>query len=52
MVITVEIYQQIRKLRLDGQSQRQIAKILGVSRNTVKKYWEGEAVVTPPQIST
>ncbi len=44
MVITVEIYQQIRRLRLDGQSQRQIARILGVSRNTVKKYWEGEAV--------
>ena len=44
MVITVEIYQQIRKFHLEGKSQRQIAKILGISRNTVKKYWEGEAV--------
>ena len=25
-------------------SQRNVAKILGVSRNTVKKYWEGQTV--------
>lgn len=41
MVITVDIYKEIRKRKLDGQSQRGIARALGISRNTVKKYWEG-----------
>ena len=44
MVITVEIYKEIRKLRLSGLSQRRIADTLGISRNTVKKYWDGEQV--------
>ena len=44
MVITVEIYKEIRKLRLEGLSQRRIADTLGISRNTVKKYWDGEQV--------
>lgn len=44
MVITVEIYKQIRKMRLDGMSQRQIAAVLHISRNTVKKYWDGDSV--------
>ena len=44
MVITVEIYKQIRKMRLDGMSQRQIAATLHISRNTVKKYWDGGSV--------
>ena len=37
MVITVEIYKEIRKLRLEGLSQRKIADKLGISRNTVSK---------------
>ena len=41
MVITLEIYKEIRRLRLDGMSQRQIAGVLHISRNTVKKYWDG-----------
>ena len=44
VVITVEIYKQIRKMRLDGMSQRQIAAVLRISRNTVKKYWDGDSV--------
>ena len=44
MVITVELYQQIRQLRLAGHSQRQIASLLHISRNTVRKYWDGDAV--------
>ena len=44
MVITVEIYKQIRKMRLEGMSQRQIAAVLHISRNTVKKYWDGDSV--------
>ena len=44
MVIAVEIYKQIRKMRLDGMSQRQIAATLHISRNTVKKYWDGDSV--------
>ena len=44
MVITVEIYKQIHKMRLDGMSQRQIAAVLRISRNTVKKYWDDDSV--------
>ncbi len=44
MVITVEIYKEIRKKRLEGMSQRQIAAALHISRNTVKKYWDGNSV--------
>lgn len=40
----MEIYKQIRKMRLDGMSQRHIAAVLHISRNTVKKYWEGDSV--------
>lgn len=31
-------------MRLDGMSQRQIAAVLHISRNTVKKYWDGNCV--------
>ena len=44
MVITLELYKEIRKKRLNGMSQRQIAAALHISRNTVKKYWDGENV--------
>ena len=41
----METYKQIRKLQNDGvTSQRQAARLLGVSRNTVRKYWEGDKV--------
>ncbi|MGO5030211.1 helix-turn-helix domain-containing protein [Candidatus Agathobaculum pullicola] len=40
----MEIYKQIRKMRLQGMGQRQIATSLQISRNTVKKYWEGDSV--------
>ena len=45
VAIEVDIYEQIRHLHEHGgHSQRAIAKILGVSRNTVKKYHEGARV--------
>lgn len=44
MVIEVEIYRDIRKLSIDGMSQRAIAEKLGISRQTVKKYCEGETI--------
>ena len=44
MVITVNIYKEIRQRRLKGESQRSIARVLGISRNTVKKYCEGATV--------
>lgn len=31
-------------MRLGGTSQRQIAATLHISRNTVKKYWDGDSV--------
>lgn len=44
MVITVKDYKQIRKMYLSGISQREIARQLHISRNTVAKYCEGNAV--------
>ncbi len=44
MVITMKDYDEIRKRYLAGESQRKIAKSLGISRNTVAKYCEGAAV--------
>ena len=40
----MDIYREIRRLRLDGVSQRQIAAQMHISRNTVKKYWDGDTV--------
>ena len=45
MAIAVEIYEEIRRCReIYGYGQRQTARLLKISRNTVKKYWEGTAV--------
>ncbi|NLU24008.1 MAG: IS21 family transposase [Clostridiales bacterium] len=45
MVTTVDVYKEIRRLQLEGvTSQRQVTKTLGISRNTVKKYWNGDSV--------
>ena len=44
MVITVDDYEHIRKHYLNGESQRSIARSLGISRNTVAKYCKGAAV--------
>ncbi|RNC62904.1 MAG: hypothetical protein AWM53_01830 [Candidatus Dichloromethanomonas elyunquensis] len=45
MSIEVELYEKIRYLHeQEGKSQREISKILGVSRNTVNKYYEGSQV--------
>jgi len=43
--IEVELYEKIRHLHEhEGKSQRAISKMLGVSRNTVKKYCDGSHV--------
>ena len=45
MVTSVDVYKEIRRLQLEGiTSQKAAAKRLGISRNTVQKYWEGNAV--------
>ena len=44
VVITVKDYGEIRRRYLRGESQRQIAKAMHISRNTVAKYCAGEAV--------
>ena len=45
VVTSVDVYKSIRALQLEGvTSQRAAAKILGVARNTVRKYWNGDAV--------
>ena len=41
----MEIYEKIRYYHEHTDySQRKVAQMLGVSRNTVKKYWEGQSV--------
>ena len=44
MVVTMQDYDEIRRRFNAGESQRHIAKTMGISRNTVKKYCEGNAV--------
>ena len=45
VAIDLDIYEKIRHMHVhEGISQRKIAKILGISRNTVKKYCEGTQV--------
>ena len=45
MAIAVEEYGKIRYLKeIEGLSQRAVAGRLGISRNTVKRYWDGSAV--------
>lgn len=45
MAIAIEIYEKIRYYHEHTDySQRKVAQILRVSRNTVKKYWEGQTV--------
>ena len=45
VVTSVDVYKEIRRLQLEGvTSQLAAAKRLGISRNTVKKYREGNAV--------
>ena len=54
VVTSVDVYKSIRALQLEGvTSQRAAAKILGISRNTVKKYWKAyqrEASVITPEV--
>lgn len=42
MTIDLDLYRNIRRLYNEGRSQRQIARLLGCSRRTVKKYGRGE----------
>jgi len=41
--VEMDMYKDIRKSYLEGESQRSIARRLGISRPTVKKYCEGSA---------
>lgn len=42
VIIEMDIYSEIRHRHLNGESQRSIAKNLGIARQTVKKYCAGE----------
>lgn len=45
MKTSMDTYNRIRQCRRDGNvSQRQVAKELGLSRNTVRKYWDGDSI--------
>src|SRR5690554_3682385 len=41
--VEMDMYKEIRQSFINGESQRHIAKRLGISRQTVKKYCEGSA---------
>ena len=40
-MIDVEVYAKVRQCKRNGLSQRQTAKTLAISRNTVQRYWDG-----------
>ena len=40
-MIDVETYKEIRRLRTEGETQSEIARVLGISRITVAKYCDG-----------
>ena len=42
MVIGMELYAEIRKRYLDGESIRSISRVMGISRQTIRKYCEGK----------
>lgn len=45
VAIAMEIYEKIRYYQAHTEySQRKVAELLGISRNTVKKYWKGQVV--------
>jgi len=44
VIVEVDLYYQIRSLYNEGESIRSIARRLGVSRPTVKKYCEGNTL--------
>ena len=44
MILTMDDYKQMRRGYGDGKSQRAVADETGHSRNTVKKYWKGDAI--------
>ncbi len=59
MVITVNDYREVRQRWLKGESQRSIARVMGISRNTVKKYcagakvpWERKEYLRDPSVLT
>lgn len=43
MKIEMDMYKDIRQSFIDSESQRSIARRLGISRQSVKKYCEGAA---------
>jgi transposase len=54
-MIATEVYARIRQYRQKGFSQRKTAEMLNMSRNTVRRYWDGahtpdEKKAYPPQI--
>ena len=40
-MISTEAYAKIRQCRKNGFSRRKTAELLGMSRNTIKRYWDG-----------
>ena len=45
MIVEMDLYYQIRSRYNDGESIRSIARKLGISRQTVKKYCRGDTLM-------
>ena len=48
-MIDTETYAQIRKCKARGLSQKKAAALLGISRNTVRRYWDGAHTPDEPK---
>jgi transcriptional regulator with XRE-family HTH domain len=56
-MISTDAYAKIRQCRKNGLSMRKTAEVLGMSRNTIQRYWNGahlpdEKKAYPPQLES
>ena len=56
-MIDTEAYAQVRRCKKNGLSMRKTAEVLGMSRNTIKRYWDGahtpdEKKAYPPNVES
>lgn len=45
-MISADVWKQIKEMKRQGKGKKTIARELGISRNTVRRYWDSES---PPK---
>ncbi len=45
-MISVDVWKQIKEMKRQGKGKKTIARELGISRNTVRRYWDSDS---PPK---